>query len=253
MPKRKGSALDADSSFRCTECNKKFEGRRALRIHASVCLPRSAALAAAPFQPSVDLLSDLPSEGLSPSQHPGRDKHFPDPRSLSEAPLEADPTQDSPYRGEHELNEAARFETVSGSQLPRSNTLAFRRQPEQQKHTLPCSALKLLPLLCEKSAVFSDKLLKVIKDKSFAADDIPWNSIDELHTFLDKEQVGSVPKALQHSTSLCVLLERKCSNTHVTYRSGNTRVFTRRWCMDRILSPNSMRTCAKIETPCCKS
>lgn len=166
MPKRKGPALDPDNSFRCSECNKTFEGRRALRIHASVCLPRSAALAAAPFQPSVVFSSDLPSEGLSPSQPPGRNTNFPDPRSHSEEPLEADTNQDSPYRGGHELNEAARFEPVSGSQLPRSNTLAFRRQPEQQKHTLPCSALKLLPLLCEKSAVFSDKLLKVIKDKT---------------------------------------------------------------------------------------
>ena len=196
MPKRKGPALDAANAFRCSQCNKIFEGRRALRIHASVCLPRSAALAAAPFQPSLDLLCDLSYEGLSPSQPPGRDTTFPDPRSQFEEPLEADPNQDSPYRGGNELNEAARLEPVSGSQLPRSNTLAFRRQPEQQKHTLPCSALKLLPLLCEKSAVFSDKLLKVIKDKNSAADDIPWKSIDELHAFLDKEQVSSVFKAL---------------------------------------------------------
>ena len=197
MPKRKAPALDADSSFRCSECNGTFQGRRALRIHASVCLPRSAALATAPFQSSVAFSSDAPSDGLSPPQLPGQEINFPDPRSHSEEPLEADTNQDSLCRGGHELNEAARFETVSGLQLPGSHTLAFRRQPEHQKHTLPSSALKLLPLLCEKSAVFTNKLLKVIKDKDFAADDIPWNSVDELHAFLDKEQVSSVFKALR--------------------------------------------------------
>lgn len=193
MPKRKRPAVYADNVFRCSQCAKNFEGRRALSIHTSVCLPRSAALAAVPFQPSVDVYCDLSHEQLPPSQSPGRDANFDDPRSHLEEQLETDLNHDSPYRRGHELIEAARLEPVL--QLPRSTTLAFRRQPEQQKHTLPCSALKLLPLLCEKSAVFSDKLLKVIKDKNFAADDIPWSSIDELHAFLDKEQVSSVFKA----------------------------------------------------------
>ncbi|DBA98337.1 TPA: hypothetical protein ACH3X1_001253 [Trebouxia sp. C0004] len=51
------------------------------------------------------------------------------------------------------------------------------------------SAVDMLPLLCNDSAAFAAKLLKVIKSTHFNAQDIPWNTAEELHAFLDEQQV----------------------------------------------------------------
>lgn len=203
MRKRKSSALVNDEVFNCPHCGARFASRRAVRIHINACASRSAGLGAQPPLPPDGLPSGLPYEEASVFQNADQNQDT-DPSGPHTAGdhREAHRNQDSPDRGEEETNEAAQFAPVPESQLPRIISLAFRRRAEQQKHDLPRNALRLLPLLCEHSAMFTDKILKVIKDEDFSADDIPWKSAAELHTFLDKYQVSAV-FVRQHCHTIC--------------------------------------------------
>ena len=142
MRKRKRSALADDEVYKCAHCGAPFASSRAVRIHINACALRRGP-GAHPPQPPADLPSGLPVEQASFYQYAGQDQGTDPsgPQGVGDH-RDADENQYSPDRGGEEANEAAQFATLPESQLPRINSLAFSRQPEQQKHDLSRSALR---------------------------------------------------------------------------------------------------------------
>ncbi|DBA90690.1 TPA: hypothetical protein ACH3X1_003907 [Trebouxia sp. C0004] len=200
MRSKRSKALAAvqnsSESVPCNLCTGIFPSRRALSIHVT-CVHRrlrrsppqkrvkraaadSASLADAafgcnddadPFDNGVDLTDQPQASTVNLERH-------------------SDVPEDS-RRGRPEEHEAAQYPPVPTARPPRIKTLVVRQRdlPQQQTQSLSRSALELLPFLCEHSAEFADKLLRVIKDPSFDTDSVPWRSAKDLHSCLDTAQV----------------------------------------------------------------
>lgn len=136
------------------------------RSHATVSAPRhpNSALSAAPQQPtdplSVELGSRLTEEDTSGA--------IDNPALQQSGAHAAEPV--APVRP-HKASRLAYQH--SSAHLPVSKAVA-----------------PLLPLLCNLSAADRELMFKVLHHPEFSTKDIPWKSVDELHSFLDKRQVS---------------------------------------------------------------
>ncbi|DBB03141.1 TPA: hypothetical protein ACH3X1_013371 [Trebouxia sp. C0004] len=158
---------------------------------------RSKALAAVqnsnPFDNGVDLTDQPQASTVNLERH-------------------SDVPEDS-RRGRPEEHEAAQYPPVPTARPPRIKTLVVRQRdlPQQQTQSLSRSALELLPFLCEHSAEFADKLLRVIKDPSFDTDSVPWRSAKDLHSCLDTAQ-ASRPWL---DIVFCSVVAQSCLTLHI--------------------------------------
>ena len=238
--------LTCTGKFDCRLCNKPFSSRNALARHEVSVKHQQAVIDAETLDQQNPGRGALDAVQTHPRSHAISSSPRQSITALGAAPQQ--PTSSLSADLGHRLNEedtsglgdnsdfqesgAHATESVAPVRPHKASRLAYQRSSAH----LPVSqaVAPLLPLLCNLSAADRELMLKVLHHPEFSIKDIPWKSVDELHTFLDDRQVDLLDAHVTFKLSLVMLpwlsvvvFCESCCNC----RCGNIRLCMRRSCL----------------------
>lgn len=177
-----------DKTFVCHLCSQTCLTRQGLKIH---CQRQAYRRRQSPAESTVASLQDSQNPGPSHGQDhqqelPRGEDHGSANHLLNPEGQQEDCTAE-PAEGANARGEAARLQTANLAHDTQPAVLNYSRTLSVVP--VPAPVARLFPLLLNLSAADRDLLLKVIKHKDFTLQLVPWESSNQLHSFLDKNWV----------------------------------------------------------------